>query len=113
MRTATVEIGGKEYWLSFSLESQMTLEALKKAGTEPQGETTKWFFTLLCEELKAGYKWARRNGENPAEPPKDLADMIDPDELGALVPVMLKIMQGDRNVIAKPPKKAEAAPSGG
>lgn len=111
MRTREIEIDGKKYWLTFSARSQMGMEALKKDGVTPRDEPTKWFFTLLIEELRAGYRWATRHGWPDAnQPPKeeDLEDMLDMDDLGGLTPILLEIMQGERNVVAKPPKKEEA-----
>ena len=111
MRTTKVEIAGAEYWLAFSTGSQMLVDAMKKKGLDPKTSTTEWFFTLLVEELRVGYRWAIRNGETANQPPaaEDLVDMIDINEIGALTPVLLQIMKGERNVIAKPQKKDEAS----
>lgn len=109
MRTKLIPLLGKEYWLAFSAQSQMAIEALKRrdgyVANEYGAET---LFTILDEELKAGYHWAVLTGAQPQnKPPKreDLADLIDMFEIQELMPTLMEIMAGERNVIAKPPKK--------
>ena len=114
MRTTKVEILGKEYHLAFSAKSQMAMEQLQASGFDMKKHSTEFFYKLLSEELRAGYRRATLAGEAAEEPPKDedLVDLLGMEELGALVPTLLKIQQGDRNVQARPPKKAEADQSG-
>ena len=114
MRTATVEILGKQYRLAYSAKSQMAMEALKKTGFDIHQEPTRFFWTLLSEELRAGYRLAQLRGETAEQPPKaeDLEDLMDPQDLGALVPILQQVQAGDRNVEAKPPKKEAPEGSG-
>lgn len=109
MRTKLIPLLGKEYWLAFSAQSQMAIEALKRRdGYVPNDYGAETLFTILDEELKAGYHWACLTGVQPQnKPPKreDLADLIDMFEIRDLMPTLMEIMAGDRNVIAKPPKK--------
>lgn len=113
MRTATIEIEGKDYWIAYTAQSQIAMEALERDGVRAKEQTSKWFFALLNEELRAGYRWAKRHGEACEIPPAadDLGDLIAPDQLGEMTPKLLQVMQGERNVISRPPKKAGAGTS--
>ena len=109
MRTKLIPLLGKEYWLAFSAQSQMAIEALKRRpGYVANDYGSETIFTILDEELKAGYHWAQLTGAQPLnKPPKreDLADLIDMQEIQELLPTLMEVMAGERNVIAKPPKK--------
>lgn len=92
----------------------MLLEEMKKNGFDPTKEPTKFSWIMLSEELKAGYRLAKRRGEPAEQPPtaEDLEDFTDPDDIGELLPILLKVQVGDRNVEAKPPKKEAPEGSG-
>lgn len=112
MRQKLVTLMGKEYWLNYSAQSQMNLEALKRReGYTPETHGAETTFAMLYEELRAGWRWAVLTGAQPQnQPPKreDLADLVDMREVAELLPDIMAVMTGDRNVTAKPPKKEPA-----
>lgn len=112
MRTKLVTLLGKEYWLAFSAQSQMNVEAMKRQeGYNPADYGAETVFTLLDEELRAGYRWAVLNEMQPQNKPprkEDLADLLDIYEVQKMLPDIMAVMAGDRNVVAKPPKKGQA-----
>lgn len=116
MRATLVKLLDSEYWLAFSAQSQIAVEALKRRdGYDPHQYGAETIFTLLSEELRAGYRWAQLTGAQPQnEPPRreDLADLISIQEVQDLLPTIMAVMAGERNVIAKPPKKGRAGGSG-
>lgn len=112
MRTTLATICGKEYWLAFSAQSQIALEALKRRENyTPADYSAETIFLMLDEELRAGYRWAQLTGAQPQNKPprrEDLADLIDIYEVQELLPTIMDVMTGERNVVAKPPKKEQA-----
>lgn len=117
MRTKLVNLLGKEYWLAHSAQSQMNLEAFRRQpGFSVATHGAQLGFETLCETLRAGYRWAKLTGATPCnEPParEDLADLLGEDDILAIVPAMNEVVTGERNVEAKPPKKAGAKASDG
>lgn len=112
MRTKLITIAGKEYWIAYSAQSQINMESLRRQPDfDPKTRGGELTVALLREELRAGYLWAKRNNLEAAEPPKDVAELIDWAEAYELMTDLTEIMNGDRNVLAKPPKKDEAGQS--
>lgn len=116
MRTRTIELNGKEYWITYSVSVELALEAkgLKPADIV-KNPTTTLVFDMLMEMLRAGYRWAKKAGKDPLEPPKDddLADALDMAELHEIVLIMGEVASGKRNVEAEPEKKTKARASAG
>ena len=115
MRTKVINLVGKDYWIAFSAQSQMNMEALKRTpGFDMKTHTVEFGFATLYEVLRAGYRWAQLNGRQANEPPsrEDLADMIGNDDIMALMKDINEVALGERNVVAKPPKKEQAGESG-
>lgn len=115
MRTAKIELLGKTYMIAYSAQSQMNVEAFRRReGFNARDYASEVMFNLLAEELRAGYNYARLTGETAEKPPEPqaLADLLTPQEVQALMPTLTEVMNGERNVQAKPPKKASAGQSG-
>lgn len=115
MRTKQITLCGKLYWIAFSAQSQMHMEAIRNA---PDFDLSKrgaeFAFETLVEELRAGYRYAQLTGQPANEPPtrEDLADMIGEDDILAVMGDINEVAVGVRNVQAKPPKKkADSATS--
>lgn len=114
MRTKTITVAGKDYWIAYSAQSEISMEALRRdPAFDMKTHGAEFAFQLLAEEMRAGYRWAQLNGRTANEPPAaaDLADMIGREDLFGLLPDLNEIAVGERNVIAKPSKKAKAGPS--
>jgi hypothetical protein len=116
MRTAKITLMGKEYYLAFSAQSQINMEAFRRRPDfNARTYSAALAYEMLCEELRAGYRWAQLNGLDANKPPEreDLADLIGMDDVMALSDQMSAVATGERNVIAKPPKKEPATASDG
>lgn len=118
MRTLKIKVGDTEYTINRAVSVDLAMESRGMRISDmndPKKISTKLLLALLHEMMAAGARWARLNGEPDApDPPAEaeLADMIDDDDLTALIPPMLSVITGERNVIAKPTKKAKAGESG-
>lgn len=117
MRTRTIEIGGKEYYIAHSVSVPM---GIKERGLNiadlKDHPTDELIFAILAEQLRAGYEWAKLSGkvdvnEPPAE--KALTYLLGTDDLAALVPAILEVITGVRYVEAEPEKKTRARASAG
>lgn len=118
MRTRNIIVNGTEYVINRAVSVDIAIEARGMKVTDLNDKTrvsTQLILALLHEMMVAGAKWARLNGQEDApEPPSEekLADMLDQDDLTALIPPMMEVIMGVRNVQAKPTKKAKAGESG-
>lgn len=68
--------------------------------------------SILAILLDAGYKLAKKDGDEPLQPPtlEELLVNHDEEDLAGWKTVISDVMRGDRNVIATPPKKKEEQP---
>lgn len=107
MRTGRINIDGKEYTLARSLWASSKIEELPKGmGVIRTG------MSILAILLEAGYKLAKRDGDEPLQPPtlEELLVNHDEEDLAGWKTVITDVMHGDRNVVATPPKKKEEQP---
>lgn len=115
MRTKTVSICGKDYTINRAISVDLALEARGMSFDDVKNKpSTVLFVAMLAEMLKAGYEWEKSNGREANQPPKEseLQYMLDADEMAAMIPAMMEVCVGVRNVQAKPAKKAKAGDLG-
>lgn len=110
MRTAQITIGTKQYWMCNSLGAQIAIDELPKM--ESMVKKALYILKILMD---AGYTWARKQGQVANEPPEIsvLEEDFSDEDLEEWLPVIQKVRFGERNVEAKPSKKAEAEASAG
>lgn len=117
MRTKLVNICGTDYWITYSVRCQIEMDAYYRKNGRDTGtvQSLTTLFELLRVELDAGYRWAKKTGATPLNKPPaadDLMDMLTNEDLAGLSADLSEMVLGERNVIAKPPKKAGAGESG-
>lgn len=123
MRTARIEMAGKERLLCFSTgvvetvcekygDTDKLFEALEKGSQLSRLRTVIW---LLAQLMEGGARYAKLRGI-PNPPPLSEEDIRDLCDLSELANLRAKIMEtitngSERQVEADPPKNAEATPA--
>lgn len=117
MRTGKIVIAGQAYPITYSLGTQMTLEA--EGYKDPSemlsgGAVVTNFVHLLALMIRAGCDYARRTGADAPAPlgEEEIALLTGPDDIEALMTETAAVIQGERRVSAEDPapKKRRAAP---
>ena len=111
------ELDGREYPMAYTLAVDLAVETkynknLKAVLNEGMTEHVLFIFRQM---LFAGQKWAKKNNVPCLEVPEaeEIAEMVDAETQRKLVTTMGELFAGhDRQVIAKPSKKAEAGALG-
>ncbi len=120
MRTATLNIGGREWPVCFSArvvcdcedrfgKVDGLFEALSADKVTDKFKTLAW---LAAEMLDAGARLSRMDGKAADVPPDEdeLLDVLGMDDVGAVQAALLSAITGDakRTVEAEAPKNARA-----
>lgn len=113
MREGKVTFEGKKYYVTHSLGVMMAMED-KGYNTPQKRESIAGTVALIHECMVAGHQWAVTRGLDALEPPtfEELAANMDISDMQALLKELAPVIAGNRNVIAKAPKKAGGVTSG-
>jgi len=116
MRTKQIDIAGGTYWVAYSEGVKLMMRDTYGVDCEDEAqfaEAMKHFdkrMALVHSCMVFGAKWATLTGHDVQNPPTydEFSALVDSYDLIRVFPDLKEVMQGERNVIAKPAKKAKA-----
>ena len=99
MRTKQIDIAGGTYWIAYSEGVKLMMRDTYGVDCEDEAQ--------FAEAMK---HFDKRTGHDVQNPPtyEEFSALVDSYDLIRVFPDLKEVMQGDRNVIAKPAKKAKA-----
>lgn len=116
MRTKQIDIAGGTYWIAYSEGVKLMMRDTYGVDCEDEQsftEAMKHFdkrMALVHSCMVYGAKWAHLTGHDVQDPPTydAFSALVDQYDLLAVFADIKEVMQGDRQVVAKPAKKAKA-----
>lgn len=124
MRIEKIEIGGVSYPLCYSVRVLMriqeeygSMEAFSRALFPDEiMESLPDRMWLLSEEMKAGARYAQRQGENPPTPltAEEIMDSVSGSEAATLMNLAIQVVNSssETSIEAEPRKNGEATQGG-